>query len=331
MSNFKNTAGLDEKTRVRIAGVDAGTVDTIKLADGKAEVKLLINPGVKIYRNATASIKLSGLLGDKYLDIRAGTSETGTLKDGDTIANVTELADIDDLARNLIKVSEKVTTLAESINGVIGTEEDKNSLSQTIVNLREITSDMRQTISVNDHKLRSVLDNVNNLTGSINSLIEKNREPLTSTMANMKDFTGTLKTNGPDLVENLNRASSELRAMVEENGPSIKSAVESMDYISKQISNGEGSLGKFVKDDRLYESLNQAAEGVNRTISAIDRFKDVYHLPGRISQRNQRKAKALSMPPCSPVRTNIYPGCGQRPHRQCYNYGNAYNGAGQLF
>ena len=31
--------------------------------------------------------------------------------------------------------------------------------------------------------------------------------------------------------------------------------------------------GKLVKDDRLYESLNKAAEGVNKSISAVDRFR----------------------------------------------------------
>lgn len=270
---FRNTAGLDEKTRVRIAGVEAGTVESVRLADGKAEVRLLIYPAIKIYRDAVASIKLTGLLGDKYLDIKAGTPESGALKDGDAIQLVKEIVDIDDLARNLTIVSEKFTSLAESINDVIGTDESKQSLRQTIVNLREITSDLRQTISVNDHKLRNVLDNINSLTLSINGLIDKNSESLTSTIANMKDFSGTLKTNGPELVENLNRATRELKAMVEENRPVIKSAVASLEDISQQVNRGEGSLGKLVKDDRLYESINKAAEGVNRTISAVERFR----------------------------------------------------------
>jgi phospholipid/cholesterol/gamma-HCH transport system substrate-binding protein len=270
---FSNTAGLDEKTRVKIAGVDAGIVDSVTLADGKAKVTLLMDHKVKIYRNATASIKSSGLLGDKYLDIRAGTADAGILKDGDTISNVTELVDFDALAKNLTAVSEKFTVLAGSINDVIGTDEAKNSLSQTIVNLKEITSDLRQTISVNDSKLRNVLDNINNLTASINSLIEDNREPITSTAANMKDFTSTLKKDGPELVENLNKATRELRAMIEENRPVVKSAMTSVDNIAKQIDKGEGSLGKLVKDDRLYESVNKAAEGVNRTVSAVDRFR----------------------------------------------------------
>jgi phospholipid/cholesterol/gamma-HCH transport system substrate-binding protein len=270
---FRNTAGLDEKTRVKIAGVDAGIVDSVTLSDGKARVTLLMDRKVTIYRNATASIKMSGLLGDKYLDIRTGTADAGILKDGDTISNVTEIVDFDALAKNLTNVSEKFTVLAESINDVIGTDEAKDSLSQTIVNLGEITSDLRETISVNDHKLRNVLDNINNLTASISSLIEDNREPITNTMANMEDFTGTMKTNVPELVENLNKATRELSAMIEENRPVVKSAMTSVDNIAKQIDKGEGSLGKLVKDDRLYESVNKAAEGVNRTVSAVDRFR----------------------------------------------------------
>jgi len=270
---FNNTAGLDEKTRVRIAGVDAGTVDNIKLSGDRAVVTLLIEPGVKIYKNATASIKATGLLGDKYVDIRTGTVETGLLKDGDTISNTTELVDIDKLAKNLITASEKFTTFAESVNDVIGTDEAKNSLSQTLVNLKVITSDLRQTISLNDHKLRNVLDNINDLTVSINSLIENNRGPLTSAITNMKDFTGNLKTNGPELVENLNRTTRELKAMLEENRPVLNSAMSSMDSIAKKIDKGEGSLGKLVKDDRLYESINKAADGINNTISAVERFR----------------------------------------------------------
>ncbi|MEW6107568.1 MAG: MlaD family protein [Nitrospirota bacterium] len=270
---FNNIAGLDEKTRVKVAGVDAGVVESIDLSDGKARVKLSIYPDIKIYRNAMASIKSTGLLGDKFLDINVGSPDAPVLKDGETIANVRELVDIDDLARNLINVSQKFTSLAESLNDVLGTEEAKNSLSQTIVNLREITANLNQTITVNDHKLRTVLDNINSLTASISDLIENNREPLTSTIANIRDFSGTIRTSGPELVENLNKATKELKAMVEENRPGIRGAVESLDNIAKNIEKGEGSLGKLVKDDRLYESINKAAEGVNKTISAVDRFR----------------------------------------------------------
>jgi phospholipid/cholesterol/gamma-HCH transport system substrate-binding protein len=270
---FNNIAGLDEKTRVKIAGVDSGVIEKIDLSEGRAKVRLRLDPEIKIYKDAVASVKTTGLLGDKFLDIQIGGPEAPVLRDGETITNVRQLVDMDDLARSLIAVSNNFTGLAKSLNEVLGTEETKRSLSRTITNLGEITANLNQTITVNDTKLRAVLDNINNLTTSINTLVEKNSGPLTSTVANMRDFSGSLKSNGPELVENLNKATKELRSLVEENRPGIKQTVDSFGSIAEKIDRGEGSLGKLVKDDRLYESFNKAAEGINKTISAVDRFR----------------------------------------------------------
>jgi phospholipid/cholesterol/gamma-HCH transport system substrate-binding protein len=269
---FKNIAGLDEKTKVKIAGVDAGVIEKIELKDGEAKLTISINKGIQLFSDASASIKATGLLGDKYLDIETG-SKKPILKKGDTIKNVIEVVDLDDMVRNLSKVSANINTLANSLNEALGTDEAKRSLKDTVLNLSDITANLSQTISVNDKKMRRVLDNINNVTASINEILDKNKEPLTATIGNLKEFSGTLKSDGPDLIANLNKATKELKAMVEENRPVIKNTVESINNITRQIDKGEGSLGKLVKDDRLYESINKAAEGVDRTISSVERFK----------------------------------------------------------
>ncbi len=62
---FKNIAGLDEKTRVKIAGVDAGTIEKIELKEGRAKLTLRLYKDIQLYSDASASIKATGLLGDK--------------------------------------------------------------------------------------------------------------------------------------------------------------------------------------------------------------------------------------------------------------------------
>lgn len=270
---FTQTAGLDEKTKVKVAGVDAGTIQSIELVEGRARVSLLMDPGVKVYRDAVVAIKSSGLLGDKFLNISVGSAGSPQLNNGDTIANVVEIVDIDDVARKILDVSKNFSDLAESINDVIGSEESKEALRQTIVNLRETTSNLSQAVAVNDTKLRSVLDNIDSMTAALGRLVEENRGNVTATVSNMKDLTGSLKTDAPKLVENLNTATKELRAMVEENRPAVKTAVESFSSITSRIDKGEGSLGKLVKDDRLYESANSAVSGLGKTLAAIDRFR----------------------------------------------------------
>jgi phospholipid/cholesterol/gamma-HCH transport system substrate-binding protein len=269
---FKNIAGLDAKTKVKIAGVDAGVIDGIELKEGVAKLTIRINKDVQLFSDASASIKATGLLGDKYLDIKTGFVMP-ILKSGDTIKDVLEVVDIDDMVRKLSKVSENISTLAVSLNEALGTEEAKSSLRETVMNLSDVTANLNETIVVNDKKLRTVLDNIKDLTSSISDLIDKNREPLSATIGNMKEFSSQLKTDGPVLIANLNKATKELKDMVEENKPTIKSTVESLSSITQRIDKGEGTLGKLVKDESLYTSVNKAAEGIERTVSAVERFR----------------------------------------------------------
>ena len=269
---FKNIAGLDEKTKIKVAGVDAGVIQKIELSDGVAKLTLRIDTKVKLYSDASAAIKATGLLGDKYLEVNIGSKEP-YLKSGGTIKNVTEVVDIDDMARNLSEVSSNINKLAMSLNESLGTEDAKRSLKESVLNLRDITANANSMIITNDRRLGDVLDNINNLTASINDLVKTNKEPLTTAMSNLKDFSGTLKSDGPGLIANLNKATKDLKALVEENRISIKSTTESFENIAKKIDSGEGTLGKLVKDDRLYESINRAAEGVDKTLGAIERFR----------------------------------------------------------
>lgn len=270
--DFKNIAGLDAKTKVKIAGVDAGIIEAISLKDGKARLILRMYPEVKLYSDASAAIKATGLLGDKFLAIEIGSKEP-ILKEGYTIKNVREVVDIDDMARNLSEVSANINKLAISLNESLGSEEAKRSLKESILNLEKITAGINTAINSNDRKMREVLDNVKELTASINGLVQDNRDSLKTAMNNFRDLSGSLKEDAPTLISNLNKTTKELKAMVEENRTSIKETVDSVKNITARIDSGEGTLGKLVKDEKLYNSLNKAAEGVNRTISSIERFR----------------------------------------------------------
>lgn len=269
---FQNIAGLDEKTKVKVAGVDAGLIEKIELKDGMAKLTVRVNPDVRLYSDASASIKAAGLLGDKYLDIKTGSLEP-VIKSGDTLKNVSEIVDLDDLTRNLTAVSGNINILAKSLIESVGTEESKDALRKSIVNLKYITEGLKETIDVNDQKLRTALDNINKLATSINDLIDRNRESVTTAASNIKDFSDSLKNEGPQLVSNLNKAAAELKAMIEENRPRIMKVTDSIDQIAKKIDKGEGTLGKLIQDESLYKSVTKAAEGIEKTVSAVERFR----------------------------------------------------------
>jgi phospholipid/cholesterol/gamma-HCH transport system substrate-binding protein len=251
---FRNVAGLDENTKVKIAGVDAGLIDKIELEGSVAKLTVKMYPDIVLFSDASASVNATGLLGDKYLAIEPGVKEP-ELKDGDTITNIKETVNIDDMARKLSTISDSIKRLTDNINDVIGTNESKESLKEAIRNIKTITVKLNSAISANDRKLRDTLDNINKLATSMQKVIDDNSEPFTETVSNIRDFSDTLKTDGPELVEN------------------IKDASKSLKEISGKIERGEGTLGKLVQDEKLYDSVSNAAEGLGKTINKVEQFK----------------------------------------------------------
>jgi phospholipid/cholesterol/gamma-HCH transport system substrate-binding protein len=72
---FDSVAGLKNGAPVEIAGVQVGQIRRIGLDGERAVVTISLQPGVKVYGDAIASIKTRGLLGEKYLALSPGGSD----------------------------------------------------------------------------------------------------------------------------------------------------------------------------------------------------------------------------------------------------------------
>lgn len=81
-ANFDNISGLKAGDQVEIAGVQVGKVIAISLKDYRAHVSLRINQGVQVDTEAIASIKTSGIIGDKYVSVSLGGGEHDLADDG---------------------------------------------------------------------------------------------------------------------------------------------------------------------------------------------------------------------------------------------------------
>ncbi len=97
-AKFESVAGLKPDSSVQMAGVEIGRVTSIRLdtQDFVAVVKMKIKRGVPIQEDAIASIKTSGLIGDKYVSIQPGGSDE-LLKDGGIITDTESAVDIEGL------------------------------------------------------------------------------------------------------------------------------------------------------------------------------------------------------------------------------------------
>ena len=104
-ARFSSIAGLRAGAGVEVAGVSVGKVTTISLEQTDegtlAVVSMRINKGVELTDSCIASVKTSGLIGDKYISLSPGGT-LDMLEDGSEIVDTESALDIEALIKKYV-------------------------------------------------------------------------------------------------------------------------------------------------------------------------------------------------------------------------------------
>ena len=97
-ARFLELGGLKTGASVKLAGVEVGKVDSISLDNKRMEavVRLTIRKDLVLTDDVIASVKTSGLIGDKYISLSPGGSDL-VLKNGDRITETESAVDLETL------------------------------------------------------------------------------------------------------------------------------------------------------------------------------------------------------------------------------------------
>ncbi len=257
---FESVSGLDEKAAVRMAGVKIGTVDRVELADSHARVVMRINPGVRILRGSEAAVKSMGLLGDKFVEIippsrvalegkppaEGAPKQQGYLQEGETIQVTVSPSDVDKLIGQLSAISDDIKQVTGSLRQVLGSEKGTRSMEDILADLRQTTANIREFSSTLNNDGSELVMRMNDLVASLNGVVGENRE------------------NVRVAIENVREASK-----------NAELALASIESAAKKIDSGEGTLGKLVSDDSMYNSIDSAAKGLNNYVSRVERMQTI--------------------------------------------------------
>ncbi len=104
---FDNVTGLKVNDAVQIAGVKVGKVALITLSqkNERAQLALQIHQGIMVDEDAIASVKTSGIIGDKYLSISIGGGDP--LSEGGTITHTESSFVLEDVVGQFINSGNK--------------------------------------------------------------------------------------------------------------------------------------------------------------------------------------------------------------------------------
>ena len=268
---FDSVAGLDVKAPVKMAGVGIGSVETIGLTDSRAKVGMRIRQDIKIKKGVTAAVKSESLLGEKYVEINQGSGDL-FLREGDMIEISVSVADIDTLITRLDSVAKDMKSISGFFSETLGSPETKRSINEIISNMRNLTSSLAKIAERDSSAIERVIKGLDEMIALFKDMAEENREPLRNVIVNLegisKDLNVIAKENKEPLkttVANLYQVSEDLK----EHTPRILARV---DRLVEGVEKGEGTVGKFMKEGGLYDKLDSTLAGVDKYISAADRF-----------------------------------------------------------
>lgn len=105
---FGSVAGLKEGAPIKVAGVPVGNVKSIRLDEKfyEAEVALELEQKVKLPRDSIASVRTSGIIGDRYISISPGGS-LENLSDGGEIKETESAINLENLISKYVFQSKK--------------------------------------------------------------------------------------------------------------------------------------------------------------------------------------------------------------------------------
>lgn len=100
-AEFDNVSGLKGGAPVEVGGVPVGEVAEIKLKDPQAIVVLRLNNSFKLRDDDIASVRTKGIIGDRYVKLSRGASET-YIGPGGTMTETESVVDIEDIIGKIV-------------------------------------------------------------------------------------------------------------------------------------------------------------------------------------------------------------------------------------
>jgi phospholipid/cholesterol/gamma-HCH transport system substrate-binding protein len=294
---YDDVGGLTVGTPITISGVTVGAVNGILLDQMTKRVSVTfdIKDGINIPKGTEAYITSVSMLGEKAVILEYAVPCAGTgdcLPEGSQIEGYTRgiLASFiggggkgEEGDGPLDGIKDQLASTLDSLNYTLfdpnsdnPIARSTNDLAVTMENLKYATARLQGIMNQNAGEINATFDNLETLT---NTLAAK-QESIAGIIDNAEAFTGDLsKIELEKTMAEVNEAIVSLKTTLQK----ADQAVAGVTQVFTKVNNGEGTLGKLLTDDAIYDRLNSA------TMKADTLFSDFQERPYRYIPFKSRK------------------------------------------
>jgi len=257
---FHNVNGLMKGNNVRFAGIDVGTVESVKIInDSSVKVVMVIETDVQKYirKNALAGIGTDGLMGNKLVNINPSMEAASGVKQDDTLKAMKPI-ETDEMLRTLNRTNDNIAVITDNLKIMTTKFNSRNTLwsllmdtvvadnvKQAIVNIKVTGSHSADLTG----DLRNIVDGIKNGKGSFGALLTD-----TALSNHVRQTVVKIKI----ITDNTAKISGDLRNII------------------GRTDSGKGTIGRLLLDttfvpnlDKSMSNLKTGTQGVNEIIEGL--------------------------------------------------------------
>jgi len=262
-AQFDNVQDLKVGDRVKMAGVEIGSVESIDLVTNKVSVTLRLSDKAVVRTDSRATIKFTGLIGQNFVAVDFGSPGAPPAEDG-AILTATEQPDLSAIMAKLDSAADGVQNLTKSF-----TPDTINNLMGPLVDF----------VKQNSAPLTATIANVKNVSsqiaagqGTIGKLIydESLYTSAMATVSNLQETAASARLT----ISNVNAGQGSLGKLLTDDKlyAETTASMTNLNQILQKVNGGQGTIGKLVNDQEFYKNaklslqkLDKAADGLEDT------------------------------------------------------------------
>ncbi|PID95218.1 MAG: hypothetical protein CSA95_00910 [Bacteroidetes bacterium] len=268
-SVYPRIEGLNVGAPVEVNGLKIGQVKDIRFAHNNPHrilVEMMLKTDLEIPRSSVARIYSSDLLGTKAIELQLKGRGT-PLHSGDTLSSSTETSLMEEVNQQVAPIKLKAENLLASLDTMVvvfhsifndsarrNLKASFKSIKQSVDYLKNTSYNIDTLVVSQTHRLAQIVGNVEAITRNI----DQHEENISRIITNTSMISDSLaKIEFTETIKRMDKALNQASSMIE------------------KVNEGEGTLGQLMKNDSLYNYLQQSAEELNSLLY------DMKHHPER--------------------------------------------------
>ncbi len=271
---FPNSGGLAPATSVYVNGVIIGKVLAVEYnskGDSLSKVRVEFNiqeSGFKIPRGSKVEIGSYDFFNKGILLTLNPIPDKGYYKPGDRIQGTVEQAIQDKVLASVNPTIAKVENLISNVDKTIesisafwdttANSEIKNSMvevRQAIKSFGRVANEVEGLVVSEKAKMSKIFSNLE----SISSNLKASNDKITAIIGNTKKITDDLTT-------------ADYKSVIQD----AQNTVRKLNDLLSEINSGNGTVGKLLKDDQMYNELVQTNKELQELVNDIELHPERY-------------------------------------------------------